>query len=171
MRGGKTMTNFEEQMGNPGRTKFIIGGLVILATVVFLIVSSTAAGVQYYSTVDELYEQGEDAIGRPSQVIGAVIGDTIDYDAEAITLKFSVAHIAADNDMLEDEGGLAMALHEAVSDPTRARLEVVYYDVMPDLLQNEAQAIITGTLGEDGIFYADELLLKCPSKYEEATPE
>jgi cytochrome c-type biogenesis protein CcmE len=36
---------------------------------------------------------------------------------------------------------------------------------------NEAQAIVTGHLGEDGIFYADELLLKCPTKYEEAVPE
>jgi cytochrome c-type biogenesis protein CcmE len=26
-------------------------------------------------------------------------------------------------------------------------------------------------LGEDGVFYADELLLKCPTKYEEAVPE
>jgi cytochrome c-type biogenesis protein CcmE len=165
------MSNFEEQLGNPGRTKFIVGGLLILATVVFLIVSSTRAGVQYYSTVDELYTQGEDAVGRPSQVIGAVIGDSIDYDAQELTLKFSVAHIAADNDILEDEGGLAMELHEAVTDPHRAHLDVVYYGVMPDLLQNEAQAIITGKLGEDGIFYADELLLKCPSKYEEAVPQ
>jgi cytochrome c-type biogenesis protein CcmE len=26
-------------------------------------------------------------------------------------------------------------------------------------------------LGEDGVFYADELLLKCPTKYEEVVPE
>jgi cytochrome c-type biogenesis protein CcmE len=26
-------------------------------------------------------------------------------------------------------------------------------------------------LGEDGKFYASELLLKCPTKYEEAVPE
>jgi len=39
------------------------------------------------------------------------------------------------------------------------------------LLKDEAQAIMTGHLGEDGIFYADELLLKCPTKYEEAVPE
>ncbi len=42
---------------------------------------------------------------------------------------------------------------------------------MPDLLQNEAQAIMTGKIGEDGVFYASELLLKCPTKYEEAVPE
>jgi hypothetical protein len=26
-------------------------------------------------------------------------------------------------------------------------------------------------LGPDGVFIADELLLKCPSRYEEAVPE
>lgn len=165
------MENFEEQYGNPGRGKFIIGGLLILAAVIFLIVSSTAAGVQYYATVDELFTQGEAAIGRPSQVIGAVIGDTIVYDAEELTLTFTVAHMPADKDVLEDEGGLAAALFDAVNDPTRRRMEVVYYGVKPDLLQHEAQAILTGKLGEDGIFYADELLLKCPSKYEEAAPQ
>jgi cytochrome c-type biogenesis protein CcmE len=41
----------------------------------------------------------------------------------------------------------------------------------PDLLRGEAQAIMTGKLGDDGVFYADELLLKCPTKYEEAVPE
>jgi cytochrome c-type biogenesis protein CcmE len=48
---------------------------------------------------------------------------------------------------------------------------VVYVGVKPDLMRNEAQAIMTGHLGADGIFYAEELLLKCPTKYEEAVPE
>jgi cytochrome c-type biogenesis protein CcmE len=30
---------------------------------------------------------------------------------------------------------------------------------------------MTGHMGEDGIFYAEELLLKCPTRYEEAVPE
>lgn len=165
------MSMYEEPVGNPSRGKFIIGGLLILATVIFLIVSSTAAGVQYYSTVDELITQGEAAVGRPSQVIGAVLGDTIEYDAQELTLTFTVAHMPADNDILEDEGGLAAALFEAVNDPDRRQMQVVYYGVKPDLLQHEAQAIVTGKLGDDGVFYADELLLKCPSKYEEASPE
>ena len=42
---------------------------------------------------------------------------------------------------------------------------------MTDLLKNEAQAIMTGELGDDGVFYAKELLLKCPTKYEEALPD
>jgi cytochrome c-type biogenesis protein CcmE len=58
-----------------------------------------------------------------------------------------------------------------VNDPTRQRVSVNYVGAKPDLLRGEAQAIMTGKLGDDGVFYADELLLKCPTKYEEAVPE
>lgn len=165
------LDSFEEPIGRPNRGKFIFGGLVILVAVVYLIVSATTAGAQYFFTVDELFAKGDNAIGTRAKISGAVIGDTIDYDAENMTLRFSVAHVPADNDLLEAEGGLAIALHEAVVDPGRNRLDVVYYGVMPDLLQNEAQAIMTGELGEDGVFVADELLLKCPTKYDEALPD
>ena len=70
-----------------------------------------------------------------------------------------------------EAGGLATVLHEAVNDPDAPRLEIVYEDVKPDLLQHEAQAILRGQLGEDGRFYADELLLKCPTRYEEEIPD
>jgi hypothetical protein len=34
----------------------------------------------------------------------------------------------------------------------------------------KAQAILTGQLDDNGVFYASELLLKCPSRYEEVAP-
>jgi cytochrome c-type biogenesis protein CcmE len=164
-------TAIETKETNPSRNKFIIGGVVILAVVIWLIASSTVAGAQYFYTIDELFEQGSAAAGTPVRVSGAVIGDTIDYDPESLELRFMVAHMPADNDLLEVEGGLAAALNTAVNDPNRNRMEVMYIGPMPDLLQNEAQAIMTGTMGEDGVFYADELLLKCPTRYEEVAPE
>lgn len=100
-----------------------------------------------------------------------MIGDTIQYDPSTLTLSFDVAHVPGDNADIEAQGGLAFVLHEAVTDPTRARMQVVYVGPKPDLLRDEAQAIMTGKLGDDGVFYADELLLKCPTKYEEAVPE
>lgn len=151
--------------------KFVIGGVILLAGVVFLIVTSTVAGAQYFFTVDELFERGAEAVDTPARISGAVIGETIDYDLETLTLTFEIAHMPADSQLLNDEGGLALALHQAVSDPSRTRLRVQYVGPRPDLLQNEAQAIMTGRLGADGVFYADELLLKCPTRYEEAAPE
>jgi cytochrome c-type biogenesis protein CcmE len=153
-----------------GRSKFIIGGLLILAAVVYLIVSSTQASAEFFLTVDELNSHGEDVVGRNLRLSGAVIGDTIQYDPESLTLTFEVAHVPGDNEEVESEGGLAAVLHAAVIDPSRSRVLVQYTGPRPDLLKNEAQAIMTGQLTADGTFHADELLLKCPTKYEEAVP-
>jgi cytochrome c-type biogenesis protein CcmE len=105
------------------------------------------------------------------RVSGAVIGDSIQYDSKTLTLSFDVAHVTGDNKEVEAQGGLAKVLHAAVIDPNRAHLHVVYEGVKPDLLRNEAQAIMTGKMGEDGVFHASELLLKCPTKYEDALPD
>jgi len=156
--------------GSGGRIKFLIGGLLIVAAVVYLIASSTQAAAQYYMTVDELAQKSEAVQGRDLKLAGAVDGDSITYDPETLTLGFTIAHVPGDLDEIEAGGGLAEVLHRAVSDPTARRLQVEYVGPKPDLLRHEAQAIVTGRLGEDGVFYADELLLKCPTRYEQEVP-
>ena len=158
------------QTSSSSRLKFIIGGLLIVAAVVYLIYSSTAASAQYFLTVDEVAMKGDEVYDRDLRVSGAVIGETIAYDPQTLTLNFDVAHIPGDNDEIEQQGGLAIVLHNAVENPGQI-LEVEHNGPMPDLLQNEAQAIMTGRMGEDGVFHADELLLKCPTKYDEAVPD
>jgi cytochrome c-type biogenesis protein CcmE len=153
------------------RNKFLFGGLLILAAVVYLIVSSTKANSEYFMTIDELNQKGQSVAGKSLRVSGAIIGNSIQYDAQTLTLSFEVAHVPGDNADIEAQGGLAEALHQAVVDPSRNRMQVIYIGPKPDLMRDEAQAIMTGHLAEDGIFYADELLLKCPTRYEEAVPE
>lgn len=154
-----------------GRSKFILGGLFILAAVVYLIFSSTQQSAEYFMTVDELKTRGSQVIDKSLRLSGAVIGDSIQYDPQTLTLTFEVANVPGDNAEIEAQGGLAAVLKAAVADPTRTRVTVVYVGPKPDLLRSEAQAIMTGHLGADGIFYAEELLLKCPTKYEEAVPQ
>ncbi|HEY9528290.1 MAG TPA: cytochrome c maturation protein CcmE [Anaerolineales bacterium] len=151
--------------------KFVIGGMLILVAVVFLIWTSTAASAEYFLTIDELNAKGSGVVDKNLRVSGAVIGDSIQYDPQSLTLSFEVAHVPADNLAIETEGGLAEVLHQAVLDPSRSRIKVVYVGPKPDLLRNEAQAIMTGHMSPDGVFYAEELLLKCPTRYEEAVPE
>jgi cytochrome c-type biogenesis protein CcmE len=159
------------QASSGGRAKFIVGGLLIVAAIVYLIVTSTQASAQYFLTVDELTERIGTEIGRDVRVSGAVLGDSVQYDPQSLTLEFTVAHVPGDNSEIEAQGGLGKVLYDAVNDPDRSRIQVVYIGPKPDLLRHEAQAIMTGELGDDGVFYADELLLKCPTKYEEAVPE
>jgi cytochrome c-type biogenesis protein CcmE len=148
-----------------GRWKFIVGGLLILGAVVFLIANGMASGARFYVTVDEVVNNAAYA-GQTLRVTGAVIGETIHYDEENLLIEFTVANIP------EAFDDLATALHEAVNNPIATRMQVrVENQVKPELLQHEAQAIMTGTLGEDGIFHVTELNLKCPSRFIEGGPD
>jgi len=153
-----------------GRVKFIIGGLLIVAATIYLIISSTRANAQYFFTIDELKARGQSVLGQNVRISGAVIGDSIQYDPQTLALSFTIANVPADNKEIEAQGGLAVVLHDAVTDPSRTHMQVLYYGPKPDLLRDEAQAIITGSIDQDNLFHADELLLKCPTKYEEAVP-
>ncbi len=155
----------EQAVASQGsRRRFLIGGVAILIAIGFLIVNGTLSNAQYFITVDELLARPELA-GQIIRISGAVIGETIEYDSDTLTIRFTMANIP------EETENLALTLHQAVSDPAASRINVVVEnEPMPDLLQNEAQAILTGRLSPDGTFYADELLLKCPTRYEEAVP-
>ena len=48
-------------------------------------------------------------------------------------------------------------------------LEVLYHGVTPDTLVDDAEAVVEGRLGPDGVFRATQVMAKCPSKYEAET--
>ncbi len=147
-----------------GRWKFLIGGLLILAAVSYLIVSSTTAGARYFITVQELKNDSQ-YINKTIRISGAVIGDTIQYDEKNLVIDFAIANIPS------DYTNLSKALYESVNDPNSIRIPVhIVGQVKPDLLKHEAQAILTGSLDKNGVFQATELLLKCPTKFQEANP-
>jgi len=141
------------------RYKFIGGGLLLLVAVGYLVVTGTLFNRQYFTTVAELVNNPE--YGRELRVSGAVIGDSIQHNGG--TLVFTIAHVP------QETQNLALTLHEAVTNPVTTL--TVYYEGADPGLKDEAQAILTGTLQEDGTFRATELLLKCPSRYAEELPD
>ncbi|MCP4538364.1 MAG: cytochrome c maturation protein CcmE [Chloroflexi bacterium] len=154
-----------------GKVKFIVAGMLIVVAVAYLIVSSTGSTAHYFLTIEELHAMGDGAGNRNITISGAVLGSTISYDSSVPQVTFTVVQIPGDPGEIERAGGLAAVLNTAVNDPNAPRLDVVFDDVKPDLLQHEAQAIMRGQLGADGRFHADEVLLKCPTRYEEDIPE
>lgn len=148
---------------NAGRTKFLIGGLLMIGAVLFLVVQGMSAGARYFITVEDTLNNPTFA-GQTVRVSGAVIGETIRYDAANLIIEFEVAHVP---EAVADAGE---ALHQAVNDPTATRMRVrVEGQVKPDLLQHEAQAIMVGQLDENGVFHVSDLQLKCPSRFIEGT--
>jgi len=92
------------------RTKFIVGGMLILAAVVYLIFSATKANAEYFMTVDELKAKGASIVSQDVRISGAVVGDTIQYDANTLTLSFDVAQVPGDQKEVDAQGGLAAVL-------------------------------------------------------------
>jgi len=162
----KTSEVSEKRKNRPGgeRLKFLAGGLLVLGAILYLVMSSTVSGARFFVNVADVVNSPQ-YVGQTVRLTGAVVGDTIQYDPSTGDLSFAVAHIQ------EPYSNLAEALHLAANDPQALRLHVsMANQAMPDLLQHEAQAILTGKLEEDGTFMATELLLKCPSRFEEKTP-
>ena len=152
-------------------TKLILGIVIIIAAVVYLIVSSTLSQSQYFLTVEELQSNQAEYVGKNVRMSGVVLGDSIKYDPQTLELTFQVAQIPGDHRVIEQMGGMSVVLAQAAQDPTLPKMTIHYIGPRPDLLKDEAQAIITGSLDENGIFQASELLMKCPSKYQSELPE
>ena len=151
--------------------KFIISGGLFIIAVIILIISATKSSAEFFVTVEELLASQGEFQSQNIRVSGAVLGESIQFDPDTGYLNFTIAHIPADDELIDGEGELSKVLHQAVNDPDNPRLAVIFEGAKPDMLRDEAQAILTGQLNSEGIFVAEELLLKCPSKYEEALPE
>lgn len=133
-------------------TKYLAGGFLILLFVAFLgyqIVQATRTTGAYFMTVDELRAASASLIGQRVRVNGSVVAGSEDWNAEAVTLKFAI---------IDEQGGTQ-------------ELPIVFYGPRPDNFQRAASAIVEGELQPDGTFLAQELLLKCPSRYEEEPEE
>jgi cytochrome c-type biogenesis protein CcmE len=135
------------------KPKYLLGLALIAAAAVFLIVTSMSANAQYFYTVDELRSKGQGIVDQNVRVSGAVIN---------ASTKFEVR---------DNQPYLQFDVADADKVSTQAPLHIVYNGPKPDLIDEpQAQAIIEGHLGADGNFHADNLLLKCPSRYEEEFP-
>ena len=152
------------------RLKFILAGGLIVVAIGLLIGASTSSNSQYYLTIQELQSRSAAMSGQEVRISGAVLGKTIAYDSKNLVLTFEIANIPGDQKEVDARGGIAKVLHDAANDPGLPHLKVVYHGAVPDLLKDEAQAIITGKLQADGSFNATELLLKCPTRYQDSVP-
>jgi len=128
-------------------TKYLVGGGLLLLFVGFLafqMIQATITTGAYYMTVAEVQSKAAELGGQRIRVNGNVVAGSEDWNAQEITLKFSIA----------DESGAG-------------RLPIVFRGPRPDNFSRAASAIIEGKLQPDGSFLAETLLLKCPSRYEE----
>lgn len=116
--------------------RWSIPGVLVAGCVGYLIYSASGGSTQYYLTVSEL---------RSHPATGDV----------------RVAGVVQD-DVQKTDGGLRVTFTE--KDGT-ASMPVVYGGTLPDIFRPGITVVVEGQLGTDGIFHAQTLLAKCPSRF------
>ena len=108
---------------------------------------------QYFQNVDEFHARADEMVGRAARVHGYVAEASIERDLEAQVVRFHVQSAPP------HAGG-----------PRGRTLEVLYSSLeTPDLFKDGAEVVVEGQLVMDQgevVFEADNLLAKCPSKFE-----
>jgi len=131
-------------MGNK-RTKFVIGGFVILAAIASLGWYAMSQNAVYYYEVAEVMDGGA---AENVRVAGTLVNGTVEQGQVGDPLKFKI----------HDKGDETQVLY------------VTYTGAVPDTFKDEpdVEVVVEGDYSGSGTFDANFLLAKCPSKYEAA---
>ena len=127
------------------RKRVLIPGLAVLLAMSYLGYVAFSGAAMYYLTVDELLARGAAAYGEDVRLSGKVLPDSVEKDPATNTLRFSIAD---------------------KKNTTGTSIPVVYSGVVPDAFKADADVVLEGKLTTAGTFDADNLLVKCPSKYK-----
>ena len=122
--------------------KFVIGGIVVAVVIGLLIATSFSGSTSEYLSVAEVKALGPDQ-ARNSRVAGEIVPDSVEWSTRDLHLTFAIS---------DDTGNLAIS----------------YHGPQPDMLVDAVEAVVVGKYDPGSqVFEAEELLMKCPSKYEE----
>ena len=126
----------------PSRLPIVLLGVAVFAALFAVGYTMFTRSVVYYHTATEVLEMP----GEHVRLSGEVVDGTIQADATSGTVAF------------------------AVTDGT-STVSILYEGPMPDTLRDEGEAVVEGQMGTDGVFHADTLFAKCPSKFQAKTSE
>jgi cytochrome c-type biogenesis protein CcmE len=132
---------FEEAVMSSAK-KFLIGGAIVVAVIGVLIATSFSGSTSDYVKIAEAKALGPEQT-RNSRVAGEIVPDSVQWNTKDLHLTFEI----------QDETG---------------QLAISYHGPQPDMLVDAVEAVVIGKYDPAAkVFNAEELLMKCPSKYEE----
>jgi cytochrome c-type biogenesis protein CcmE len=123
------------------RAKFVVGSLIIIATLISLAYVGYTESKTYYHTIAELSALQPSALQQRMRVSGNV---------QRGSIHRMVGHL----DFVLEEQGKALPVSYVGTDP------------LPDTFKDGAQALVEGKLGPGGRFVAEQVQAKCASKYQ-----
>jgi cytochrome c-type biogenesis protein CcmE len=123
------------------RSKFIVGGVVIVAALAWLGFVGFQESKAYYITVDELHDLKGSFEGKTLKIAGDVVAGSIDRSKPRI--EFVIAGLK-----------------------NQVRIRYTGSDIIPDTFKDGSKALVEGTVDSGGVFNARHIEAKCASKYE-----
>ncbi|MGE5507454.1 MAG: cytochrome c maturation protein CcmE [Chitinophagales bacterium] len=127
------------------RTKVLLGVGLIVVALAALMGLALSRSQTYYVTLSELTAQPAARAGQQLRVNGRLVGSSVTFDPEKVMLKFQLR-----------DGQKTMP--------------VVYNGVRPGNFEDNIEVLVEGQF-KDGVFVAENVLTKCPSKYEAKTKD
>ncbi|MFQ5901367.1 MAG: cytochrome c maturation protein CcmE, partial [Thermodesulfobacteriota bacterium] len=111
----------------------------------YLIYQGIQSGGMYYLTVSEFLSQKGEFVDGKVRVNGSIVPGSVIFDSQSLRLDF----------VLKDT-------------ESSDKLKIVYRGAPPDLIEDEGVTLVAEGFynSQEDIFAADNLLVKCPSKYE-----
>src|SRR5580692_10659080 len=135
--------------------KISVTSAVLVLAFAGLLWSTLRDGTEYFKYVDEVMANRPAWEGKPLQLHGYVLPDSImrGRDASgALTLDY---RFKVQNDPIR-----------ANQSPTNV-VDVSYHGIVPDTFKGEAEVVLKGQLSADGFHTVPNgVVAKCPSKYE-----
>lgn len=128
------------------RSKFLLGGLLVLGTAGYLMASSIKETAVYYLTPGELATK-------------------VRQDPTLVETGVKVGARVVPGSIVRAPGGREVAFRMTDGAQT---YPVVYRGLIPDTFTDSVDVVVEGRLGHDGTFRATTLLAKCASRYENA---
>lgn len=134
-------------MNKRARTRLIGVTAIILIAIAAIILGAGGKQGAYYKTVKDVTTD-QSLVGKRVRVGGAVV--TGSWDKKSNPMKFAIREEGDKN-----SGG-----------PT---INVVYNGTVPSTFGDGVVAIVTGELSQNGTINSNDMITKCPSKYQSAT--
>ncbi len=138
----------------PPRLRSLIGSTTIVVALGFMLFDSLSQGevLEYSYEAKTVIQEQPRFVGRRIRVQGYVYPGSIYQKRGTLQYQFFISPDP------QPPGQKAKK-----SAPV---LHAEYEGVVPDTFKDGAQVTASGRLNEDGVFVAQEVIAKCPSKYE-----
>lgn len=133
--------DLESSPSDDGTNWAVVVALLVAASLVGYVVFDGLGAETYFYSVDQAVAQGNGIIGETVRIKGQVEPGTIEGEDGTLGRKFRIA-----------EKGKT--------------IWVTYDRALPDTFEEGVEVVAQGTVDKNGTLIADEVMVKCPSRYE-----